>query len=77
MMQRQTLACAGAGIAIGICGSLMLATAVRALLFQVSPRDPLVIVAAGLSLLTIAIVAAAKPSWKAAQIDPANALRVD
>jgi ABC-type antimicrobial peptide transport system permease subunit len=77
MVQRQTLFCAGIGIAIGLCGSLALASLVSTLLFQTSAHDPVVITLASLCLFGVSLVAALKPSWRAAHIDPATALRVD
>ena len=77
MVQRQTLVCAGTGIAIGLCGSFALASMVRTLLFQTSARDPVLIGSAALCLFAVSLLAALKPSWKAAHIDPADALRVD
>lgn len=77
MVQRQMLACAALGIAVGLFGSLALAGLVRALLFQISPRDPAILASAALCLLVIAVIASSLPSWKAAHINPADALRVD
>ncbi len=77
LVQRQTLWCAGVGIAIGLCGSVALTGLVRGLLFDISPRNPAVLASAALCLFFIALLAALKPSWKAAQVDPARALRAD
>lgn len=77
MVQRQTFVCAGVGIAIGVLGSLALGGVVRTLLFQVSSRDPVLLGSAALCLLLVTLLSALKPSWKAAHIQPAEALRVD
>ncbi len=77
LVQRQTLWCAGIGTVVGLTGSLALAGLVRGLLFQISPRDPRILVLAAVFLCTIAFLAAWAPAWKAAQTDPARALRVD
>jgi putative ABC transport system permease protein len=77
MVQGQTLVCAGIGIVIGVLGSLALGDLVRTLLFQISPRDPVLLGGAALCLLAVAMLSALEPSWKAAHIHPAEALRAD
>ena len=77
MVQRQTFICAGIGIVIGALGSLALGDLVRTLLFQISPRDPVLLGGAALFLLAVALLSALEPSWKAAHIHPADALRAD
>jgi predicted permease len=77
MVQRQTLICAGIGIVIGAIGSLALGDLVRTLLFQISPRDPVLLGGAALCLLAVALLSALEPSWKAAHIHPADALRAE
>jgi ABC-type antimicrobial peptide transport system permease subunit len=49
----------------------------RALLFGLSPTDPLVPAAAVLALLAVVFVAAYWPARHAAQVDPVTALRGD
>ena len=77
MVQGQNLVCAGIGIVIGVLGSLALGGLVRTLLFQISPRDPVLLGGAVLCLLAVAMLSALEPSWKAAHIHPAEALRAD
>ncbi len=77
MVERQMFWCIATGVAAGLIGSLALAGVIRGLLYQVSPHDPAILVAAALLLLAVALLAAFRPSWKAARIDPAQALRVD
>jgi ABC-type antimicrobial peptide transport system permease subunit len=77
LVQRQILLCAVSGLAVGVIASLALTSLIRGLLFQISPHDPIVLGSATGGLLIIALAAAWKPSWKAAHIDPARALRVD
>jgi putative ABC transport system permease protein len=63
------------GVALGALGALASAHSLSALLFQVDPRDPFVLVGAA-SLVTLASLAAcAVPAMRAARIDPATILR--
>jgi putative ABC transport system permease protein len=49
----------------------------RALLFEVSPTDPLSFAAVGLFLIAVALLACWLPARAAMRIEPASALRVD
>lgn len=64
-----------AGCAIGLLGSLLAARIVRAFLFQESPTDPLIYIAAVTIMLVIALLASAMPARRAASADPIGALR--
>lgn len=66
-----------AGAAVGVLIALAAARPLTPLLYQVSPRDPLVLVAAVLLLAACAIVAALAPARRAMTVDPAQALRED
>jgi ABC-type antimicrobial peptide transport system permease subunit len=54
---------------------LLLRNAMAALLFGVTGFDPLTYGVAGVLLAIIAVTACAGPSWRAAKVDPAAALR--
>lgn len=65
------------GVIPGVILAYVAAKAMSALLFGVEPGDPLTIgAAAGLCLLT-AIVAATRPAFSAARVDPIRALKSD
>jgi predicted permease len=63
------------GVAIGLAGSFLLARAIRGLLFEVSPNDPLSLAVAVVVMVAVAALAALIPSWRASHVDPAIALR--
>ena len=66
---------AAAGLALGLFASWPAGRAVRSLLFGVHAVDPLTSVAAALVLLFVCCLAALIPAWRAAQVDPNEALR--
>jgi predicted permease len=66
-----------AGILIGVAISLAGGQWIAGLLFDVSPRDPAVFAAVGVSLLGAALVAALVPSRRATRVDPVVALRAE
>jgi len=65
----------GVGVTLGLAGSFTLARTVRGLLFEVSPSDPVSLLAAAGILVVTAAFAAWIPSYRAARIDPVVALR--
>jgi len=64
-----------AGITIGLVLSVALARFVGSLLFGVEPLDPVTYLLVVLVVLVVAVAAATVPSWRAARLDPAVALR--
>jgi ABC-type antimicrobial peptide transport system permease subunit len=74
---RHGLLLTGAGIAVGIGIALALTRAMSALLFGVSPMDPMTYVAVAVSLTTVALLATYLPARRASRVDPAVALRAD
>jgi putative ABC transport system permease protein len=64
-----------AGLALGILGAWFCVRLLQSLLFEVNAHDPLLLVAALLTLLVVALVAAWIPACRAARIDPLVALR--
>jgi predicted permease len=77
MVLRQVAWMAGVGVAIGVSLALLLGQAVRALLYGLSPTDPLVPAVAVVGLLAVVLAAAYWPARRAAHIDPVTALRGD
>jgi len=77
MVVREGVLMTVAGVAIGLVVALLAGRFVGSLLFNVSPRDPLVLAIAPLVLLTIAAVASSFPAWRAMRVDPVVALKAE
>ncbi len=75
MVIRQSLLPLGAGVALGIAGSLATGRLLQEFLYQVRPGDPQVITAIVILLLGVGLLASWLPARRAAAIDPMVALR--
>jgi len=75
MVLKRALLLAGAGVAIGVAGSLALTRLLGSLLFGVSATDPAVFAGVSLFLLAVAALAGYLPARRAASVDPLIALR--
>ena len=67
----------GAGLAIGAIVALGVARGVDNLLYDTSPREPMVYVLAAVALGLAAVVAIIVPARRVTRVDPATALRSD
>ncbi|MPZ20994.1 MAG: FtsX-like permease family protein, partial [Luteitalea sp.] len=65
------------GIALGMGAALLLTRVMSALLFGVSPMDPVTYVAVAVGLATVALLATYLPARRASRTDPIIALRSD
>jgi len=74
---RQALAVAGTGALAGAIGALVTTRALRSLLFEVSPADPIALLGACGVLIVVALIAADVPARRAAKVDPMVALRYE
>ena len=63
------------GVAFGIAGAAAFARLLNAMLYGVTASDPATFVGAAVGLLTVALVAALVPAWRASRLDPTIALR--
>jgi putative ABC transport system permease protein len=63
------------GCGLGLLGSVAISRLVSSFLFNVSATDPLVYIAAALTMMLLAVVASALPATRAASVDPIDALR--
>jgi putative ABC transport system permease protein len=63
------------GLAVGLLAAISLGRLLSGLLFQVSPRDPLILVGVSVAFAVIALAASYLPARRAAETDPLSALR--
>lgn len=63
------------GCVIGLAGAAAASNLLKSMLFGVSPFDPLVLTFAAIGVLVLAVVASTPPAFRAASIDPMQALR--
>lgn len=77
MVTRQGLTLVGLGVALGAGGAVAAGRSIAALLFGVSPLDPVTYLGVLAILVGVATVASGAPAWRAARIDPADTLRAE
>jgi putative ABC transport system permease protein len=77
MVLRQGMVPAVTGLVVGLALALVLGRVAESLLFQVSPRDPAIMLAVTLLLAAIATVAVLLPARRASRVHPVIALRTD
>ena len=68
---------AGTGVAIGAIVAYWAGRFVKPLLFNVSPRDPVVFLFVSVVLLTVALAASWIPALRAARVDPNVAMHTE
>jgi predicted permease len=71
----QGLRLAAAGVVLGLVAAAATTRLMRALLYEVSPTDPLTFAALALGLLAVSALASYLPARRATRIDPMTALR--
>lgn len=77
MVVRQSMGLVSLGIVLGLAGAIATTRVLRALLFEVSPTDPVVLIVVSALLLLLAAVASFAPTRQAARTNPLEALRAD
>ena len=77
MVLRQVGVMVVVGGAIGLAGAVGLGRLAQSLLFELQGSDPLVLVAAAVSLSLVALAAGFIPAHRASQVDPMSALRYE
>jgi predicted permease len=77
MLLRHGVGLTMTGIALGVGVALALGQVMRALLFGVSPMDPLTYVAVSAALAAVMLVAMYVPARRVSRVDPVVALRAD
>jgi macrolide transport system ATP-binding/permease protein len=63
------------GVAIGLASAFALPRGMSAVLYGVSPRDPIALFGAAIGFGLVALVAAFVPAWRATRISPTQALQ--
>jgi len=72
---RQGMTFTGIGIAIGLAGAAVASQAIAAMLFGVSPLDPVTYLSVIVLLAGVSVIACGVPARRASRIDPMSALR--
>ena len=65
------------GCSVGICLALAASRILASIVYQASPRDPLLLAAVAGSMLGVGVVAGWSPARRSLRIDPVSALRAD
>jgi predicted permease len=74
---RESLIVIGAGILVGACLSLAGTRLISSMLYGLSPHDPFTLAAAAVLLLSVSVASGLLPAWRAAHVDPTEALRAE
>ena len=77
MILGQGMVLALIGLVIGLASAYALTSAVKSLLFQVAPNDPVTFFSVAAVLAFSALAACYLPARRAAQVDPLRALRTE
>jgi predicted permease len=77
MLTKQGVAVTGVGIASGLVLFVVVARALKSLLFGVASTDPVTLVSASLLLVGIAALASWLPARRTSRVDPADVLRAE
>jgi ABC-type antimicrobial peptide transport system permease subunit len=73
----QSLGLALRGIVLGLGLALVIAHLMRSLLYGITARDPVTLLAAAAVILVVSTLAAAHPAWRATRSEPAKILRAE
>jgi ABC-type antimicrobial peptide transport system permease subunit len=65
------------GLALGLATSAGATRLIQAMLYETQPLDPGIFSLVALTLIVVAVAACVIPAWRAAQLDPAAALRME
>ena len=74
---RQAMLPVALGLGVGLAVAVGAGRAVRAMVFDVSPLDPVTLLSVSLVLLTVGVVACYIPARRAMRVDPLTALRTE
>ena len=77
LVLHQTLVLISAGVAAGLLLSFLAGNAVTSLLFGLSAYDPATVLGATVVLTLVSFASGLRPAWRAAHLNPTEALRVE
>ena len=77
LVLHQGMVLTGVGVALGLILALAASRPLAALLFELTPLDPLTYGSVVVLLLGVAALACWAPDWRAARLDPALTLRAE
>jgi ABC-type antimicrobial peptide transport system permease subunit len=77
MVMREALLLVAVGLGLGAVLATIASSAAKAMLFGLTPTDPLALVAAAVLLATTGAAATIIPALKAGRLQPTSALRED
>jgi putative ABC transport system permease protein len=77
MVVNEGVAMVAVGIGIGVVGAIALTQLMRALLFNTKSTDPMTYILVTLVLAAVALLASSVPALRAANVDPALAMRAE
>lgn len=77
LVLRQGLSLTALGVALGLGGAAAASQAIAAMLFGVSPLDPITYLGVVALLGGVSMMACGVPAWRAARVDPATTLRAE
>jgi putative ABC transport system permease protein len=77
LILRHAAQLAALGLTLGVAATLALSSTIKALLFDMSPTDPLTYLVIIITLGAVSIVAGWIPARRATQVDPIKTLRTD
>ncbi len=75
LVLREGFVLSAIGIAVGLAGAFGASRLIRALLYQVSPTDPLVFALTAAGVAAAAVLGYVIPAFRASRVDAAVALR--
>jgi putative ABC transport system permease protein len=77
MVMRQGMLVAATGVAAGIVGALALARVLDSLLFEIDPRNPILLSVAAAVFLLVSTIACLVPARRATAVEPVSVLNGD